>query len=151
MLFPETMPKPVRAALVVCFVGAIAIFVGAYRANSDPSENNGCNQPAAIEVLYPPCNTLAFQQAPVGVDMAPGYTVELTVNGTPIPVDQIDNRKAANVTDTNTSPDVFLFIPGDGKAVEQLPPGPVSAVITYRKLSENEATTQTFRWVFTVS
>lgn len=151
MIFPESMPTKVRALMVVCFVGAIGIFVGAYLKNGDPSGNNGCNQPAAIEVLYPACNTLAFQQAPVGVDMAPGYTVDLTVNGQPIPLDQIDNRQGRSGVDTKTSPDVFLFTPGTNKVLEELPPGPVSAVVTYRKLSENESTAKTFRWTFTVS
>lgn len=151
VIFPASMPTKVRVLMVACFVGAIAIFVGAYLKNGDPSGNNGCNQPAAIEVLYPACNTLAFQQAPVGVDMAPGYKVDLTVNGQPIPLDQIDNRQGQSAVDAKTTPDVFIFTPGPGKVLERLPAGPVSAVVSYRKLSENDATAKTFRWTFTVS
>ena len=39
-----------------------------------------------------------------------------------------------------TAPDQFFFTAGKGKVLEELPPGPVSAVVTYRKLSENEST-----------
>ena len=52
VIFPDSMPTKVRALMVACFVGAIAIFVGAYLKNGDPSGNNGCNQPAAIEVPF---------------------------------------------------------------------------------------------------
>ena len=148
MFFPETMPTKIRLMLVVFTVGAIGIFVGAYRANSDPSSNNGCNQPAAIEVLYPQCNTLILNQAQVGVDMAPGYTAELTVNGIAIPLDQTDNRPAASTVDTRTAPDLFLFTPGPGKVIEKLKPGVNSAIVFYRKLSENESTTKTFQFFF---
>lgn len=151
VIFPSSMPTPVRAALVACTVGAVAIFVFAYRANSDPSENTGCNQPAAIEVLYPRCNTQAFSQAQVGVDLAPGYTAELVLNGVPIPPDQVANRAAQNAVDTKIAPDLFLFAPGSGKAVEELKPGINTVTVFYRKLSENESTTKTFEWSFNAS
>ena len=142
------MPTKVRSLLVVFAVGAITIFVVAYRANSDPSANNGCNQPAAIEVLYPQCKTLVFNQAQVGVDMAPGYRVELTLNGVAIPLDQLQNRPAASTVDLRTAPDLFIFTPGPGKAIEKLNPGINDAAITYRKISENAATTTRFAWYF---
>jgi hypothetical protein len=145
------MPTPVRAVLVACVVGALAIFGLAYRANSDPSANNGCNQPSAIDVLYPQCNTLTFSQSQVGVDIAQGYTAELTVNGVAIPLDQIENRPAQNATDLKTAPDLFLFTPGPGKAVEKLKPGVNSVIVFYRKLSANESTTETFEWFFNAS
>jgi hypothetical protein len=148
VFFPATMPTKVRAMLVVFTVGAVAIFVGAYRANSDPSANNGCNQPDAIELLYPQCKTQVFNQSQVGVDLAPGYTAELTVNGVAIPLDEIENRPAASTVDLRTAPDLFLFTPGPGKVIEKLKPGLNEAIVFYRKLSENEATTTSFHWFF---
>ncbi len=145
------MPTRVKLLLVVCTVAALAIFVGAYATNSDPSANNGCNQPKAIELLYPPCNTQAFQQAQVGVDMAPGYTVDLTINGEPIPLDQVQNRAAENSVDVAVVPDIFLFTPGSGKAIERLKAGPNTATVSYRKVGANEATRRSFTWSFTVN
>jgi len=150
-VFPATMPTRIRVMIVVFTLAAIGIFVGAYRANSDPSANNGCNQPPAIELLYPACKTLAFQQAQVGVDMAPGYTVELTVNGVQIPRDQIENRAASNAVDARIVPDLYVFTPGPGKVIERLSPGPNAVIVKYHKLSENEATAVEFPWYFTVS
>ncbi len=145
------MPTRVKLLLAACTVAAIAIFVGAYAANSDPSANNGCNQPKAVELLYPPCNTFVFQQAQVGVDMAPGYRVELVINGVPIPLDQVQNRAAENAVEARVVPDIFLFTPGAGKAVERLKAGPNTATVSYRKVGTNEATRQAFTWSFTVN
>ncbi len=142
------MPTRVKLLLVACTVAAIGIFVGAYAANSDPSANNGCNQPKAVELLYPPCNTLAFQQAQVGVDMAPGYTVDLVINGTPIPRDQVQNQAAENAVEARVVPDIFLFTPGPGKVLERLKAGPNTATVSYRKVGTNEATRQSFTWSF---
>ena len=145
------MPTRIRILLAVFTVAAIAIFVGAYWTNHDPSANSACSQPAAIDLLYPNCNTLAFQQAQVGVDMAPGFTVELVVNGAAIPLDQIENRAASNAVETKLVPDLFLFTPGPGKVIERLKPENNCAAVTYRKLSENESTATTFTWCFRVS
>lgn len=145
------MPTRVKLLLAACTIAALAIFVGAYAANSDPSANNGCNQPKAVELLYPPCNTQAFQQAQVGVDMAPGYVVDLTVNGEPIPLDQVQNRAAENAVDARVLPDIFLFTPGPGRVIERLQAGPNSATVSYRKAGANEATRQSFTWTFTVN
>lgn len=145
------MPTRVKLLLAACTVAALAIFVGAYAANSDPSANNGCSQPKAVELLYPVCNTLAFQQAQVGVDMAPGYTVDLTINGEPIPLDQVQNRAAENAVEARIVPDIFLFTPGPGKVFERLRPGPNTATVSYRKVGANEATRQSFTWSFTVN
>jgi hypothetical protein len=148
VFFPASMPMKVRALLVVCAVGAIAIFVGAYRANRDPSSNSTCNQPAAIDTLFPQCNVQVLNQSQVGVDMAAGYTADLTLNGVAIPLDQLEHRPAASTVDLRTAPDLFVFTPGPGKAVEKLKPGLNEAIVFYRKLSENEATTVSFHWFF---
>jgi hypothetical protein len=148
---PVVMPTRVKLLLVACTVAALAIFIGAYAANSDPSANSGCSQPKAVELLYPPCNTQAFQQAQVGVDMAPGYTVDLVVNGVPIPLDQIQNSAAQNTVEARVVPDIYLFAPGPDKALERLKPGPNTATVSYRKVGANEATRQSFTWGFTVN
>jgi hypothetical protein len=145
------MPTRVKLLLAACTVAALAIFVGAYATNSDPSANNGCSQPKAIELLYPTCNTLAFQQAQVGVDMVAGHVVELTINGEPIPLDQVQNRAAENAVDARVLPDIFLFTPGPGKVIERLQAGPNTASVSYRKAGANEATRQSFTWSFTVN
>ena len=145
------MPTRIRILLVACTVAAVAIFVGAYWANHDPSANSSCNQPAAIDLLYPNCNTLAFQQAQVGIDMAPGYAIDLVVNGLAIPLDQIENRAGSNVLETRLVPDLFLFTPGPGKVIERLKPENNCATVTYNKLSENKSTATSFTWCWRVS
>ena len=102
---------------------------------------------------YPVDPSIDFIKRVVGVpgDEIAYINQKLTVNGQPIPLDQIDNRQGQSGVDTKTAPDQFFFTAGKGKVLEELPPGPVSAVVTYRKLSENESTAKSFRWTFTVS
>lgn len=145
------MPTRIRILLAVLTVTALAIFVGAYRANNDPSANSSCAQPRAIDLLYPNCNTLAFQQAQVGVDMAPGYTADLTVNGEVIPDDQIEHRAAENAVDARVLPDLFLFTPGSGKVIERLKAETNCAKVTYHRVDANDGTATTFTWCWRAS
>jgi hypothetical protein len=145
------IPTRVRILLALCTIAALAIFVGAYVTNSNPESNRDCAPPAAIDEIFPACNTLVFQQSTIGVDMAPGYSVELAINGVSIPRDQVENRAATNATSTRIVPDLFVFNPGPGKEVQRLSPGPNSATVTYYKLSANPSTAVQFRWFFTVN
>lgn len=137
--------------MVLLVVSGLGIFVGMYIFNHDPGSNSACSQPKAIDVLYPECSTLAFQQAQVGVDMAPGYTAELTLNGEPIPLDQIQNRAAANSVETRVLPDLFLFTPGPDKIVERLRPELNCAAVRYRRIGTAEDTATVFTWCFRVA
>ena len=77
---------------------------------------------SAIEQLVPDRGTTALRQAEIGIDLAPGWTGVLIVNGVEIPEDQLRRVPAEN--------QVF-FRPAEGQEIEAFAPGRliVTAVI----------------------
>jgi hypothetical protein len=99
---------------------------------------------AAIESLTPPGSSPGVpRQAPIIVDLAPGWTGVLTINGEEIPEDELMRNVPLNQ---------FSFQPGPGKAIERLPAGLVVATATiWRELETREAGARSFSWTFTAS
>ena len=60
-----------------------------------------------------------LRQAEIGIDLKPGWTGDLAVNGVPIPEDQVRRNDPLN--------QVF-FTPGPGKEIEQFNSGTVIVV-----------------------
>lgn len=97
-----------------------------------------CGSPDGPVVHYFPCpgdNTL--RQSQIGVVMTPGLQVDLYVDNTPIPKDQM--------TIEGTT---FFFTPGPGTATGALAPGTHSARIVYYRSLADEATGTSARWTF---
>lgn len=96
---------------------------------------------SAIEQLVPPVNAKILQQAPVGVDLAPGYEGKLIVNGIPIPEAQTDVTKGLNL---------IQFQPGPGKVIEHLNAGQNCMIATYWRSSIGPSDATSRSWCFTV-
>lgn len=143
------MPLRIKILLVAMTASAFAIFGVAYWKNHDVVRT--CGEPDAIEQIFPSCGDQVFRQSDIRVDMAPGYAVELTLNGEPIPLDQLESPPAGDSIDVQIAPSIFAFRPGVGKIIETLRPEENCVIATYRKLSENESTARPFRWCFRVS
>ena len=75
-----------------------------------------------IERLIPTPDSKILQQDTIGIDLAPGYEGTLSLNGTPIPDDQLTVVPQLNQV---------TFTPGPGKEYEQLPSGQNCLVATY--------------------
>lgn len=101
---------------------------------------------AAIEALDPPPDSPGVpRQQPITVDLLPGWTGTLQINGIEIPEDQLLRTEPLNQ---------FSFQPGPGKEIERLPPGDVLAVaIIWRPLDggSRDNPARSFRWTFRVS
>jgi hypothetical protein len=111
---------------------------------------SNCKQPDAVVELIPNCGDAVFQQARVGVAMKPGYTAELTINGTPVPQDQVTGGTSVGQNSNPkapVAPDTFVFVPGPGKIIEQLPPEN-NVLLRYWRLEDGEDTARTFTWRF---
>ncbi len=67
-----------------------------------------------VEQLIPTEGSEQLSQVQVGIDLGPGYSAHLVVNGVPIPDDELQERLALN--------QVF-FTPAEGLAVEELRAG----------------------------
>jgi hypothetical protein len=99
---------------------------------------------AAVEALAPPEDSPGVpRQQPIVVDLTPGWTGVLIVNGIEIPEDELQRNEPQNQ---------FSFQPGTGKVIEQLPPGSVVATaVVWRELESRETGGHSFSWTFRVS
>lgn len=122
------------------FVGA-AVIVGCILLLVQLSDSNATNLGGgAIKQLIPAPNTQILSQNQVGVDLAPGYTGTLALNGIPIADDEVTLIPATNSV---------LFLPGPGKSVEEFLPGQNCIAATYWKPVDGPATAQRYSWCFT--
>jgi hypothetical protein len=126
-------------AIVVAF--GVLWFGYANRAEpTDPAEID-----PAVEVFVPGSDSPGvLRQAQIGVDLADGWTGVLLINGIEIPEDQLLRVPALN--------QVF-FTPGEGKEIERLEPGDVSAtaIIWRPALGETRENGRPVRWRFRVA
>jgi len=93
-----------------------------------------------IAKLYPCPGDTDLRQGQIGVEMAPGYQVDLYVDSTVVPKDQL------NVQGTG-----FFYTPGPGSATGALAPGHHTARIVYFLTTTGEASSQQYAWNFSTS
>ena len=132
--------RKISVGLLLVLAAGILWYGGTQKAESpDPKLLD-----AAVEALSPPEDSPGVpRQQPITVDLQPGWTGVLLVNGVEIPEDQLQRTEAQNQ---------FSFQPGEGKIIEQLPPGPVTArAIVWRELESRETDSHSFSWTFRVS
>jgi hypothetical protein len=137
---PSSLLRKVSIGLLLILAGGILWYGGTQKAESpDPKLLD-----AAVESLSPPEDSPGVpRQQPIIVDLQPGWTGVLLVNGVEIPEDQLLRSEAQNQ---------FSFQPGAGRIIEQLPPGPVTArAIVWRELESRETDSHSFSWTFRVS
>ncbi len=107
-----------RAVIWLLLVVAVGMFWLAGRnGNADPEP---VLTESAVEQLIPADGSPSvLRQAEIGIDLKDGWTAELSVNGTPIPDDQLRrNDPLAQV----------FFTPGPGKEIERLTSGTVVVI-----------------------
>ena len=99
---------------------------------------------SAIEQLVPDRGATAVRQAEIGIDLAPGWTGVLIINGKEIPEDQLRRVDPLN--------QVF-FRPAEGREIEALPPGRVvvTAVIWRPVDGETREQGRSRSWEFRVA
>jgi hypothetical protein len=126
----------------VAYVGLVAVVVVCiYFLAQHYSEDDASPQDAAIELRTPAPESKILQQAPVGVDLAPGYEGRLTVNGVPLPDDEVQSvAQLGQIT----------FQPGPGKAFEQWPAGRNLVQVIFWRTADGPAQSASAYWYFTV-
>ena len=82
----------------------------------DGTNDSAVSESCPVEQLIPPRNSEILRQDVAGVDLRPGWTGVLIVNGVEIPEGQLD-------LDNLESLGQVLFTPGEDKAVEQYEAG----------------------------
>ena len=141
-------PKhPERVAIVavgVLLLGNLAIW--GYN-STDTSVGGSENRPSAVVTVTPVEESVVRPQDVVGVDLRDEYQGMLTIDGVPIPDDQVEGDAALGQ---------IYFRPGEGQEFRELPEGRIDAIVDYwsqeQTLEEAQATNEVFSytWRFTV-
>jgi hypothetical protein len=123
------------AILLGLAVAGLVVAVG----NGRPNPTAVSDRSAEIDALIPTPGSEVLRQAPVGIDLVPGFTATLTVNGVPVPEDELR---------VDLSLGRFLYLPGEGTIA--LNPGPNVISATYWPIAEGPERSRTETWVVNV-
>lgn len=126
-----------RLVITLVLTAAVGLAIVAYLVADTDSEDAPAG--TAIEALVPAQGAEILAQDRVGVDLAPGYTAALWVNGTPIPDDQLTIVDALNLVQ---------FQPGPGKEFESWPGGPNCVEARYWLIADGPGDPRSFTWCF---
>lgn len=138
----DRRPLLKRMVPVALVLVALAAIVYAGTLGSGPREVRVTDE--AVEQLVPADGSpVAVRQAEVGIDLAPGWTGVLVVNGREIPEDQLRRVEAQN--------QVF-FQPGQGKEIEAFQAGTIFVTAEiWRTTSETREDARSVTWSFGVA
>jgi hypothetical protein len=131
-----------RVAITALLAFAVALLLWA--TTQDAEDGNGARVvDSAVERLVPDDGDATLRQAEIGVDLAPGWTAALAIDGRPIPDDEVRRNDPLN--------QVF-FTPGEGRVIDELAPGPHQAsALIWRPVEEEREDGRTVSWRFRVS
>ncbi len=135
---PRRKLQPHHAVFALLIVVVVVCVVVLFK--KAQSGSNGLDN-AAIDRLIPAPNAKILAQDSVGIDLADGYTATLTLNGTPIPDDQLNVVPQLNQV---------TFTPGPDKETQLIPAQQNCLTATYWKLSTGPSQSQVQSWCFTV-
>jgi hypothetical protein len=141
------MPTRVKLLLAALFTAGIGIFVLLAFVGGGSSD---CPLPEGIEEVLPECNTSVLGQTQVGVRVSEGWAAELTLNGVPIPLDQVTSggQTPDDAVDNplGVAQTSFLFLPPvDGELALQ-PRNTMT--VSYWPLTEGMDAARSYSWFF---
>jgi hypothetical protein len=160
MLWPMARLRLDRRTLLAAVPLALglALVIGGFLAAQGSSDPARLDNPA-IEQLYPDDGALVLRQSEVGVDLADGYTGELTIDGRALPTERVE-ALAGPVAGTvppilvarfDPSVNTLLFQPREGAPLEEFDAGEHTIVLTYWPEVEGRQAAQQLSWSFRVT
>ena len=96
-----------------------------------------CGGGTVIQTLFPCPGDTSLRQGRIGAALAQGYLLDLYVDNTPIPKDQLTVEGSA-----------FYYTPGPGTETGALAPGRHTVRIVYYKELGDPATGAVYSWAF---
>ena len=133
-----------RVLVVAVLLVAVGLVALSSRYKGEPSDPTTLD--SAVQRLIPADESpAALRQAEIGIDLAPGWTAVLTINGVRIPEDEYRRNDPENQ---------IFFTPRRGRVIEELAPGRVVAVATIWRPVDQQTETQGSRqvtWNFRVA
>jgi len=145
--------------LALCFAGFLVFMAVRTGGGTD----GGIDTESAIVRYTPSPGGRVLRQSEIGVELEPGYDGRLTINGVPIPEEQmlgaIDpdspeyQQLPANLRDQGPRPNnkyIVMFRTGEGKAITEFATGEVEIQVRYWRISDGEASARTVTYTIRV-
>ena len=128
-----------------CIVGLAGIVFAFTLVETDDGTNDiAVTEAGPVEQLIPPRGSEILRQEAVGVDLRPGWTGVLIINGTEIPEDQVND-------DNLESLGQLLYTAGEGKVVERFEAGENCITAVVWRVEESRADSRDISWCFNVT
>ena len=132
-----------RVVITALIIFAVGLLVWVARFTDDNEEQGVGRIDSAVERVVPGNDDAALRQGEIGVDLLPGWTAVLAIDGQEVPEDQLRRNEPLN--------QVF-FTPGEGQFIEELAPGPHRAsALIWRPADQTREDGRTVNWRFRVS
>jgi hypothetical protein len=131
-----------RGLVALAVLVGLGLFVLAgLLADTDASDDTIPITGGAVETLTPAEDEEVLQQQRVEIDLATGWTGNLTINGIVIPEDQLLRNEAVGT---------IAYQPTEGQIIASLAPGPNCAEATIWPIAEGPdgPSEQTTKWCF---
>ena len=130
-----------RVVITALLLFAVGLLFWAAQFTGDPDPPAAGVIDSAVEQVVPGNGDAALRQGQIGIDLEPGWTAVLAVDGREIPEDQLRR---------NDPESQLFFTPGDGRVIESLAPGPHTATaLVWRPVaSETRDDAEPFSWSF---
>lgn len=122
---------------------ALLVVVGVcvYALTQHYSDPDTTVQGGAVERVIPAAESKILQQDQVGIDLVTGYEAQLTVNGTPLPADEVTAMPELGQV---------AYQPGQGRTFEHWPAGRNCVVATFWPIATGPQQSDSRTWCFTV-
>ncbi len=131
------------ALVVLAALGGI-VYACSEVDTDDDGDATVTGESSPIEVYVPADGNEILRQERFGVDLRPGFTGALQLNGVEIPLDEVDD-------DTLASTGELYFTPGEGLTVERYEAGRNCATAVVWGVEESRADARTYSWCFNVT
>ncbi|MEM9033508.1 MAG: hypothetical protein AAGA99_00185 [Actinomycetota bacterium] len=133
--YPKAPKWSRQRRLAVFGAGAAIIAIFAVAGTIANTEGTGGATHPAVEVLIPSEGAQAVRQTRVEIDLEIGWTAELEINRTTIPLDQIEGFDP-EIGRANDPLGRVIFDPGPGKVFDIFPQGQVCVTAYLTNLEE---------------
>jgi hypothetical protein len=133
--------SPKRTFTIVVGIG-LALLIGIIAVRVTQSNPSTPDLPTGIIQLFPPRDLVVRAQEQIGVHLNSDYTGELTLDGTPLPLDEYEVR--------GIEIGFIFWRPGFNQTFEELEPGPHTISLHYwpKKEGQGGENDRTFSWTF---
>lgn len=126
-------------------IGAVALAIGVLVfgfTRDQGREGTAASGGDAVEALIPAPESEVLSQNSIGIDLAPGYTGELSINGSPVPDEElVDDRQTFRI----------LYQPAENSALGTLPAGENCAQALVWPIEDGRQNARTVSWCFNVT